>query len=230
MQRNHFLRHVGAAFAAVAAAPLLSACGGGGDGGELTASSASATASSTAPTASPVPSLSAEEIAGLKFMREEEKLAHDVYTALYAAWGAKVFANIALSETEHTEAILALLTKYGVDDPAAGKGLGEFEDPGLQQLYDVLLAMAQPSLVDALMVGALIEETDIRDIEDRKSVTDQADILGVYDSLLCGSRNHLRAFNDQLLAQGVVYQATVITQEEWDAIAAGAREACGVSF
>jgi hypothetical protein len=61
---------------------------------------------------------------GLKFMREEERLALDVYAALFDLWGASIFGHSALSETTHTEAILALLVKYGIDDPAAGKAGG----------------------------------------------------------------------------------------------------------
>jgi hypothetical protein len=166
-------------------------------------------------------------MAGLKFMREEEKLAHDVYVAMYALWDHNTFENIADSETTHTEAILALLTKYGVDDPAAGKPAGVFEDPELQHLYDTLVAAGRAGLIEGLKVGALIEETDIRDIEERKAMTDEADILRVYDSLLCGSRNHLRAFDQALSDLGVSYVAQVISQAEWDAIAASARESCG---
>jgi hypothetical protein len=102
-----------------------------------------------------------------------------------------------------------------------------FEDPALQSLYNTLVAMGQPSLIDALKVGALIEETDIHDINAKKAVTDEADILQVYSSLLCGSGSHLRAFNGQLLAQGVTYVPQVITQAEWDAIANAAGETCG---
>ena len=68
-------------------------------------------------------------------------------------------------------------------------------------------------------VGALIEETDIRDINAKKAVTDEADILTVYGNLLCGSQDHLRAFNDALVAQGVTYVPQAISQAEWDAIA-----------
>jgi len=87
--------------------------------------------------------------------------------------------------------------------------------------------MGRPNLIEALKVGALIEETDINDINEKKEVTDEADILNVYDSLLCGSRNHLRAFNGNLLAQGVTYVPQVITQAEWDAIANAPAETCG---
>jgi hypothetical protein len=76
-------------------------------------------------------------------------------------------------------------------------------------------------------VGCWIEEKDIRDIEDQKSqVINEPDIVAVYESLLCGSRNHLRAFNSQLVAQGGSYTAQVISQAEWNAIANSAREAC----
>lgn len=165
--------------------------------------------------------LDAIEIAGLKFMREEEKLAHDVYTALFNTWGARIFANIAESETEHTEAVRRQIELYGVEDPAEGNPAGVFEDPCLQALYNKLIEMGSVSLIDSLKVGALIEETDIQDIRDKMAETDEASILQVYQNLLCGSCEHLQAFNRQLVANGVSYQSQVITQEEWDAIAAG---------
>jgi hypothetical protein len=211
MQRKQFLRYMGAALGWVAVAPLLTACGGDDD-------STTATTDSTLPPPT-ISTLSAEEIAGLKFMREEEKLAHDVYVALYALYGNDdIFYRISLSETTHTEAILALLVKYGIPDPAAGKPAGVFEDPDLQALYDTLIAMGSASHIAALKVGALIEETDIRDINAKKAVTDEADILTVYNSLLCGSQDHLRSFNSQLLALGVTYVPQVITQAAWDSI------------
>ena len=211
MQRKQFLRYMGAALGWVAVAPLLTACGGDDD-------STTATTDTTLPPPT-VSTLSAEEIAGLKFMREEEKLAHDVYVALYALYGNDdIFYRISLSETTHTEAILALLVKYGIPDPAAGKPAGVFEDPDLQVLYDTLIVMGSGSHIAALKVGALIEETDIRDINAKKVVTDEADILTVYNSLLCGSQDHLRSFNSQLLALGVTYVPEVITQAAWDLI------------
>lgn len=227
MQRKQFLRLMAATLGGVAVAPLLTACGGGDD--TLT----DASLSSDAATATGVGSvteedLSAEEVAGLLFMREEEKLAHDVYVALFNVWGAQVFANIAESETEHTEAIRQLILSHGLPDPAATIAPGVFVNTELQALYDQLVAMGQPSLIEALKVGCLIEEKDIQDINDKKKrVIDEPDIVQVYDHLLCGSRNHLRAFNDNLLQQGVTYVPQVITQAEWDAIAYSAQESCG---
>jgi hypothetical protein len=214
---------MGAALGWVAIAPLLTACDGGGDSTTDTTLPPATTPPPATPDTTVPPAastLSAEEIAGLKFMREEEKLAHDVYVALYGLWGDNIFYQISLSETTHTEAVLALLVKYGIPDPAAGNPAGVFTDPALQALYDTLMAMGAKTQVDALTVGALIEETDIRDIKAQMAVTDEADILTVYSSLLCGSQNHLRSFNSKLLSLGVIYVPQAITQAQWDAIVA----------
>ena len=211
MQRKQFLRYLGASLGAAALAPVLTACGGGDD-----------------EWFNPVGVLTTAEIDALKFMREEEKLAYDVYVKLYDLWGASVFLLISVSERLHTEAILALLDKYGIPDPAEGKAPGVFEDPALQALYNTLIVMGQVSLIEALKVGCLIEETDIHDINEKKAITNELDILIVYDSLLCGSRNHLRSFNDDLLSRGVTYLPTVISQAEWDAIATAPMETCGI--
>lgn len=225
MQRKQFLRLMGAALGGV----VLTACGGGDEvlGSSGTTPAGGVTDSSTTTTAV-VQDLSAEEIAGLLYMREEEKLAHDVYVALFNVWGAQVLANIAESETEHTEAIRQLILSHGLEDPAATTQPGVFVNADLQALYDKLVAMGQPRLEDALAVGCLIEEKDIQDINDKKAlVIDEPDIVLVYDHLLCGSRNHLRAFNDNLLKEGVTYVPQVLTQAEWDAIANSAQERCG---
>ena len=226
MQRKQLLRYLSAALATLSMTSVLTACGGGDELG-LSPARTVTTAAMTSAVAQVATELSSEEVAALKFMREEEKLAHDVYAALYSLWGANVFYQISLSETTHTETILALLTKYDIDDPAADTAPGEFADPALQTLYDTLMRMCRVSLIEGLKVGALIEETDIRDINEIVAITDEADILNVYASLLCGSGNHLRAFNEKLLNQGVTYVPQVITQDEWDAIASAPSQTCG---
>lgn len=222
MRRQHFIRGMSALLGAVVFGPALTACGGGedtADGGlPLDEVASSDPATPGEPVVVSPTGLDAAEIAGLRFMREEEKLAHDVYVALYARWGRNVFSSIAASETEHTEAVLGQLQHYGIDDPAAGKAAGEFEDDYLQALYNQLVIMGDASQEAALKVGCLIEETDIQDIRDKMDETDEAGIRGVYQNLLCGSYNHLKAFNGQLTTP---YTAQVIPQALYDEIAAG---------
>lgn len=234
MQRKHFLRLAGLTLGGVALGRVLTACGGGDEAQTETATSALPDAVSPDPDTEGeggAPALSADEVAGLLFMREEEKLAHDVYLALYASSGATVFGNIVPSEAAHTEAIRGLLVAHGLEDPAATTPPGVFVDSTLQQLYTDLVAMGQPSLIDALKVGCLIEEKDIWDIEEKKKLVEgEPDIVSVYDNLLCGSRNHLRAFNKALLAAGGVYdQPQYLSLAAWSAIADSDNERCGAN-
>jgi hypothetical protein len=99
-----------------------------------------------------------------------------------------------------------------------GRAAGEFVDEELQALYDQLVDQGSQSLVEALKVGAAIEEIDILDLEAYLSQTENADIQRVYESLVRGSRNHLRAFVSSLERQGVEYERTYLSPEAYDEI------------
>jgi hypothetical protein len=137
--------------------------------------------------------LTFEELKALQFMREEEKLARDVYHALFDKWNLVVFQNIMASEQVHFTAIGTLLTRYGVADPALA-GAGVYTDPALNTLYNQLLAKGLLSAQDALQVGILIEKQDISDLENALKDTTKFDIKRVLNSLMNGSYNHLDAF------------------------------------
>lgn len=165
-----------------------------------------------------IPVVTEDEAVDLLFMREEEKLARDVYINLYALWDNQVFDNIAQSEQKHTDAILGLIEKYGLIDPAK-EGIGDFTNSELQKLYDDLLAKGAASRLEALKVGALIEEVDIEDIVLSMGRTDKIDILNVYANLLAGSENHLVAFIKNIESlTGETYEAQYVSQAEVDAI------------
>ena len=139
----------------------------------------------------------------LTYIREEEKLARDVYIYLYDKHHSPVFYNIYKSEQKHMDAIKTLLDRYGLDDPAAGNDLGVFDNPDLQALYDVLIGQGSVSPVDALKVGLIIEETDIGDLKAGIASTKHKDVITVYSNLLQGSLNHLDAFCSDLTRFGV---------------------------
>ena len=142
--------------------------------------------------------LTDDEISWLTYMREEEKVARDVYLSLNDRWNARIFKNIAASEQQHMDAIKNLLDTYSIPDPAAGKGLGEFTNPDLQKLYDDLIQQGSISKAEALRVGVVIEETDIDDLNEAIATTQHNDIRTVYGNLLQGSLNHLDAFESSL--------------------------------
>jgi len=162
--------------------------------------------------------LSAAESEALIYLREEEKLAHDVYVALYEKWGLRVFQNISQSEQTHTEAIKTLLDRYGLADPASNTP-GIFTNSDLQSLYNELAGRGGLSVVEALKVGAAIEEIDILDLEKRLAETDNADIRQVFNSLMQGSYNHLQAFASNISAQtGETYQPQYLSLEAYQNI------------
>jgi len=180
------------------------------------------TQASAAKKSSAVVSLTEEEKNDLLFMREEEKLARDVYLTLFEKWGTPVFANIATSEQQHMDAMLILLNTYKLPDPAAATVVGEFVNTELQELYDALIQRGNQSVLEALKVGGIIEETDIEDINAAIETSRLAKIDSVYENLLEGSYNHLRAFAKQITSlTGEPYVAQVVSQDIVDAILAG---------
>lgn len=187
------------------------------------------TAPAVASRAGGQPQLSEQEVLDLQFMREEEKLARDSYLVLYEEWDNPIFENISESEQRHMDAIEALLGQFGVPDPVVDESvIGGFVDEELRELFDHLMEIGHESMTSALYVGALIEETDIEDIQVAIDNADNPDIIGTYESLMCGSRNHLRSFVGQLALNGVVYDPHVISEEEYEAIVSSEMERdCG---
>lgn len=171
--------------------------------------------------------LTEQEKSDLIFLRQEEKLAHDVYVYAYQKYAHFVFNNISNSEQTHIDNMTALLSKYNVVDPAAGMANGVFADNDLQNLYTQLITKVNLSLADALEVGATIEDLDISDIDRFYANTTKADILKVYDVLNCGSRNHLRGFTGQLKPLGVTYIPQFLTVSDYQNILNGSHENCG---
>ncbi len=140
--------------------------------------------------------LTEAEIADMMHMREEEKVARDVYNKFYELYNMPIFRNIAESEQKHMDAVLNMIVGYGLTDPVTGKGPGEFTS-AFQGLYDELIAKGT-SLPEALKVGVAIEELDIADLEEAIESTEVATLIKVYNNLLAASRNHLNAFSSKL--------------------------------
>ncbi|MCE4620432.1 MAG: DUF2202 domain-containing protein [Desulfurococcales archaeon] len=162
--------------------------------------------------------LTQEEINGILFMREEEKLARDVYLTFYKMYGLPIFKNIAESEQRHMDAVLTLIQKYNLTDPATNE-VGVFTNKTLQELYDKLIAEGSKSLVNAVKVGGLIEEKDIIDINKLINETSNPDIIRVYTYLVNGSAHHLLAFSTQYeKLTGQPYQPQLLTPQQYEAV------------
>ncbi|HBD22494.1 MAG TPA: hypothetical protein DC059_08120, partial [Dietzia sp.] len=142
----------------------------------------------------PAGTLSAEEAETLSMMREEERLAHDLYVALGEAWPDRRFDNISAAEARHGEATATLLANHDLPDPSVGSTPGVYDYPELQELYDDWLERGLTSKSEALAVGAELERRDIADLEAAMAATEQPDLDAVYEHLRDGSEKHLAAF------------------------------------
>ena len=183
------------------------------------------------------------ELTHLIFMREEEKLARDVYTKLGSMYpDSVIFGNIDDSEQRHTTAVKNMIEKYGYEDPNTNDNIGVYtgEDYGwyFTEKYNLLVERASISELEALYVGAFIEELDMMDIKQCPKVivetdnginevtncgrisTDNSDIANLYDSLLDGSDSHLEGYVkniEKYIGKGN-YQAQVLSQDQVDEI------------
>ena len=125
-----------------------------------------------------------------------------------------------LRALQESAAFATWFTRYGRAEPAGGADVGAIADAELQEVQDELAARGSVSLTEALAVGALIEDLDIVDLEERLADVTHADVAQVYENLLNGSKNHLRAFVRTLGQYGESYAPEYLAEATFDAIVA----------
>ena len=128
----------------------------------------------------------------------------------YEKYNMPIFNNISKSEQAHTNAIKYLLGKYSIPDPVVNDAVGVFSNSELQNLYNTLIQQGSVSDIEALKVGALIEQVDIADLDKGLQDIDNSDITFVYNNLRKGSVNHLNAFTRNLAYRGYTYPSEKI--------------------
>lgn len=135
-----------------------------------------------------------EQIDSLLFMIEEEKMARDLYDALYEQTGEAIFDKISNSEQKHYDSLMRAAQKLRVDTTEVLDEAGVFSNEEIQSLYDTLLLQGSISTQDAFDVGVAVENADIADLNDAIAQNDIVILGQVYDHLLNGSQHHLDAF------------------------------------
>ena len=146
------------------------------------------------------------EIEDITYMRQEEKLARDVYLTLYNHYVeidpifAQIFGNISESEQRHMDSVKGLIDKYGLEDPVTNDAVGSFSNPIFVELFEKLVDLETVNKCGALSVGIFIEETDIADIEAALNHVTARDVSRVFNNLLSGSWNHWNAFTSQFVS------------------------------
>lgn len=169
--------------------------------------------------------LTQAELDNLNFLLEEEKMARDVYLYLYDLYGVNIFNNISSSEQRHMDFVIDILDNYDLEYNYLDEH-GEFINQDIQTLYDQLTSKGDVSLLEAYLAGITIEDLDIFDLNNAIANTDKTDLIKMYETLSCGSRNHMRAFYDKIKAEGSDYDPQYISSNLFSDIITGIHESC----
>ncbi len=162
--------------------------------------------------------LTESEIDGINLIREEDKLARDVYRELYKTWDMEIFITISGLEQIHMDGVKRLIEKYKIEDVNTDDTAGVFKSPYIKKLFTELVKKSEDSAYEALRVAATLEDMYIKDLNDLMDNTENRDILSLYGDLKIGSINHIRAFNREMKEFGRGYQAQFLSIDELRAI------------
>ncbi|NNF33968.1 MAG: DUF2202 domain-containing protein [Saprospiraceae bacterium] len=173
----------------------------------------------------PLVTLTDDEALTLFYLREEEKLARDVYAYLGSLYDHIIFDNIGASEQRHVDFVLEVMDEYDIPDTGSDDA-GVYTLPELQDLFNSLTAKGELSLYDALYVGATIEDLDIFDLDAALTETMNEDLINLYEALRCGSSNHIWAFTSQLKMEGDPYTPQFLSQERYDGLLLAGHQSC----
>ncbi|MCB0873766.1 MAG: DUF2202 domain-containing protein [Actinobacteria bacterium] len=139
--------------------------------------------------------ITSSEAADLQLMRDEERMARDLYRVISTKYGGLLpFSNIQRSEQRHFDAVGSLLTRYDVADPAVGKTAGVYANAEVQRLYDGWRSTALKSKTYAYRVGIALEKRDIADLTRAINATSDPVTKQVLTNLRSASKKHLAAF------------------------------------
>jgi hypothetical protein len=177
--------------------------------------------------ATSVAELTDDQKYALAYMWNEEKLAKDIYLALYDTWEGDTLTlyNIATqSETRHIETVEGLVEAYDInitnlDDyndsysEAELRALdaGEYAIAELQELYNTLYAEGNASEQEALQVGCKVEVKDIADLNESIAIAEGVDdLVGAFELLRLQSYQHYKEISDTLRSIGVTEGCCVL--------------------
>lgn len=165
-----------------------------------------------------LPAFDAETLALLHDQIAEERMAARVYRALGEVFPeVRPFQNIPRAEDRHGGAIATLLAG---SDPAFSLS-AMIINPSYSSLGDELIARGSASEVDALRVGAYIEEKDILDLQALAVRLKHDGAKAIVAQLEQGSHHHLAAFVRNLRSHGVDYTPQLLSAEAFSAIVSG---------
>src|SRR6476620_4362177 len=161
--------------------------------------------------------LSPAETKALINLHDNQKLSLFVYDSLYAIWGINPFGNIRSAESQHVNFLDDVADNYALEleTNEPGNSAATFTTPQAETIYQESISKGSLSVVDALKMGARLEEMSLQVLHNAKAVTIKSDLLHTFDILAMGSKNNLQAFNRRLKMYGITYEPGFLEQKDF---------------
>lgn len=139
------------------------------------------------------------------YMIEGEKLARDLYYKFSDKYDYPNFEQLYKAEQTQKQALQKLAEKYGLENPAAKKGIGEFKNPQIQNYYDSYLKQGNKNLSEAIKSSNKAEEIAALIYPQALSKTNKKDVKFVLKRLNIAAKNHLRLHAQTIEDKGIKY-------------------------
>jgi len=143
--------------------------------------------------------LSNQEIDGMLYLVENEKLLCDFFTVMYEKHNLPLFNQLALNEQKHLTMLSVKIDRYDLENPADQKPEGQYVNPELQGYYDQLVEHGNSGVYTAL-IGAIQKiEKDVVDIPVIISGFEgNDDVVQVISGILFESQDNLATLRAEL--------------------------------
>lgn len=161
--------------------------------------------------------LTTDEIEFIYAVREDEKLAHNLYIYFVTQYPtARQLANIGNAEINHITTIERVFTYYEIDFPTLGQP-GVFTDENRQAIYTRLTAQGS-TLHEAYQVMAALEEENIVIYSKVASELTNPNLQLIINNLAQSSENHFKVLVNQITAWGSIYTPTLLEASQYEEI------------
>lgn len=136
--------------------------------------------------------LSGQELEGLVFLAEKQKLHRDFYLTTFVNTENKLIEKLYISDRQSLDLISAMLEKYGEEKSILNLDVGTFRLYEIQMEYDVSIQSNEKGIDQILTTAIQLEKSMMNDIRMYMDQVDgNDDIVLMYNNLLTELYNQL---------------------------------------
>lgn len=143
--------------------------------------------------------LTGDELEGLLYMAEKQKLQRDVYLGMYERALNPIFNELYQTDGNNFEMVSETIEFYGQKNPVLNKAVGEFKRQEIQAIYDEFKSTAFNDVIDMLDFSIKMEESTALEIRSYMTIVKgNADLSQMYTELLACSYEQIAVLDNEL--------------------------------